>query len=544
MDHRPPQIFKLHEEVLRHIFELNADMYLEAETNSSEESYGQTPWDHRALNVVRHISQVCQYWRDLVISSSSIWGNVIDLYLLWQENGHWRNEVLRRAGNSSLCIKGVVSDNGAPVRAFFDDLMKNHWSRIRKLDVAVRDYRLLDNEVWITLQHPAPQLELFKLELEGWSSRPLFSTSHTSLFSHNAPSLREFHFTYHPGLEVDLDLRTPWLSQLRRIGLTATFPISRILDALVDMPLLESLELQSDLPDIPVPRRRIDLPRLSRIKINPPTKLRVALSVLESIAAAPGCALILTTIDTRRINVTHEDLYALQKIISEYASGYFGLIPPEGLTVSLSYRTFSFYFPPLDMSFLRPKPPSFCVDMYCDFPLSPGSFNILLDSFSSCLFSKVTTLNIIIGRHTELDKEANTTSRETLASFLSLFPSVEVLEVPEYSLQVLLTIFEQEPRLCRLLDTLKIDYMEPATHLFPDVLLRFLDQREGDGFPIKVLDITGLATREPRDWRFLERKVGLEVVWVQGDVLFEYICGSGELEKLNSRIGCSPRNHP
>jgi hypothetical protein len=75
--------------------------------------------------------------------------------------------------------------------------------------------------------------------------------------------------------------------------------------------------------------------------------------------------------------------------------------------------------------------------------------------------------------------------------------------------------------------------MDKLSDSFADTLVGFLDQREGDGLPIKVLDITEAAARERWNWGFLERMEGLKVTWVKNKVIWDYICGSGAPEKLD-----------
>ncbi|KDR82244.1 hypothetical protein GALMADRAFT_135604 [Galerina marginata CBS 339.88] len=93
-----------------------------------------------------------------------------------------------------------------------------------------------------------------------------------------------------------------------------------------------------------------------------------------------------------------------------------------------------------------------------------------------------------------------------LTSFLSLFPFVEILQAPEYSLRVLLASFQESPCVWSLLHTLRITEYTTLTPSFAETLLRFLDRREGDELPIKVLDVTECVAQERQDWGFLERK--------------------------------------
>ncbi|KDR82185.1 hypothetical protein GALMADRAFT_135547 [Galerina marginata CBS 339.88] len=528
MDRGPAHISRLHEDILHYIFELNADMYLDGKSNSSDD-YGQTPWDlnDSALNVIRHTSQVCRYWRGLIISSPTIWSNIIDINHLRQVNNFWRKEVLRRTGNSSLSVKGVVKSKGS-TGEFFADLMKNHWLRIQKLDVKIHDYQVLDNETWKALQLPAPHLEFFKVDIEYWGEHQIFPTADPSLFSDMAPSLREFRFTYPRGINANFTLRAPWLRQLRDITLIETFTLSDILDALMDMPLLESLELQNATDSPAVPRRCVHLPRLSLMSINTTSELRGALLVLESIVAKPACALVLDTFDGIMSGVHMEDIITVQKIILRYALGYFSseLMVVEGLTFRHHPKAFSLHYSPLKTSAIRRKPSGFEVDIFLNFPVTPEFFGTLQDSPFPSL---VKTWDMQEGMLVDLAWEIGYAGWESLTSFLSLFPFVEVLQAPEYSLSVLLAAFEEDPGVWSLLHTLRITYYTTLTPIFSDTLLRFLDLREGDGLPIKVLDITDLAARENRDWGFLDRKGGLKVVWAQGG---NYVCGSGEPEKL------------
>ncbi|KDR82206.1 hypothetical protein GALMADRAFT_135569 [Galerina marginata CBS 339.88] len=432
MDRGPAHISRLHEDILHYIFELNADMYLEEESNSSDDG-GQTPSDpndnalnDHALNVIRHTSQI-------------------------------------------------------------------------------HDYQLLDVETWKALQQPAPHLEFFKVDIEYWGEHQIFPTADPSLFSDEAPSLREFRFTYPRGINPNFTHRAPWLRQLRDVTLIETFALSDILDALIDMPLLESLELQNATDSGPVLRRCVHLPRLSLLMINTITGLRAVLLFLERVVAAPACALVLDTFDGGNIHVTVEDIIALQKIVLRYGSENFGTTAMEGFTF---------------------------IDIFLDFPVTPGFFGTLQNSPSPNLFSHVKAWNIRDGMFADLEWEINNAGWDGLALFLSLFPFVEILQTPEYSLRVLLAAFQENPCIWSLLHTLRITDYTTLTPSFANTLLRFLDQREGDELPIKVLDVTEWVVQKRQDWGFLERKVGLKVVWVRDGIPSSYICGSGEPTKL------------
>ena len=159
-----PPIAKLHRDLLWQIFALNADIevvYLLIEVYGIKNMVRLSP-----LTTARHTSQVCVSWRQLVISSSSLWGNIIDLEFLNQKSDIWRNEVLLRTGSEDLSIRGdIVYDDNAPgVAEFFELLLKNHWTRIMRVNVTVdiRSRRWPD-DVWSTLERPAPALQSFSI---------------------------------------------------------------------------------------------------------------------------------------------------------------------------------------------------------------------------------------------------------------------------------------------------------------------------------------------------------------------------------------------
>jgi len=63
---------QLSRDLLWYIFSVNAEMQpLEPESR-----------DIPAINTLRHTSQVCSTWRDIVLDTKSLWGRVIDFNCL------------------------------------------------------------------------------------------------------------------------------------------------------------------------------------------------------------------------------------------------------------------------------------------------------------------------------------------------------------------------------------------------------------------------------------------------------------------------------
>jgi len=103
---KDPLISTLHEDLLWKIFLFNADLNDDISFDAAL-GRGQDPvFTTNGLTVTRHTSQVCRFWRSLILGSTSIWGRVIDLNVLKASSQIWRDEVLKRTGEAPLDIKG------------------------------------------------------------------------------------------------------------------------------------------------------------------------------------------------------------------------------------------------------------------------------------------------------------------------------------------------------------------------------------------------------------------------------------------------------
>src|SRR6267143_51188 len=197
-----PPISMLHDDLLWHIFTFNTleddDIIYDYSADSS-------------LIDTRHTSQVCASWRALILASSSLWANVINLEHLNQKSDDWRNEILRRTDHSFLSVKGNLKE-GTPATAFCLFLLSNHWTRIRRLFIKVEDEVITGDERLLSIQRPAPNLEIFHVKFR---SCPTFSTTHDILFSNDAPFIHTL-----ITVSLDFNLSGPWLSRVRRLHLS------------------------------------------------------------------------------------------------------------------------------------------------------------------------------------------------------------------------------------------------------------------------------------------------------------------------------------
>ncbi|PPQ76742.1 hypothetical protein CVT26_004464 [Gymnopilus dilepis] len=120
-----PGLLYLHQDILWLIFTFCAIMH--------PQSDNQTP----AVDTLRYASQVSSSWRNLLLSSPSLWGRVINLTRL-EQSPEWLEEVMKRTGDSWLYVRAAPDGEMRDLR-FEDDFVRSfvthHWKRIRWLDL-------------------------------------------------------------------------------------------------------------------------------------------------------------------------------------------------------------------------------------------------------------------------------------------------------------------------------------------------------------------------------------------------------------------------
>ncbi|KAF9546825.1 hypothetical protein CPC08DRAFT_715935 [Agrocybe pediades] len=153
--------------------------------------------EHRQA-AIRYASQVCQGWRNLILSASSIWGRLI--WINPVQRLDWMQEVLERAEtSSSLCatveLIGVSwgTQDGFVLSAFTLSALKKIWERLEEVDIDtasdLTDYgRKIESGLWKQMETSAPNLRVFVFCDSTWMDR----SPSANLFNNNAPRLQEF----------------------------------------------------------------------------------------------------------------------------------------------------------------------------------------------------------------------------------------------------------------------------------------------------------------------------------------------------------------
>ncbi|KDR81097.1 hypothetical protein GALMADRAFT_136151 [Galerina marginata CBS 339.88] len=509
--HEATPIHKLHDDLLWHVFMLNADML---PVKVSELGYcGQ--WD--AMNVTRRTSQVCNRWRELAINSPSLWGRCVDLRRLNQVEPHWRNEVLRRTGESLLHIKGRIVS--LDLGSFLLHLLNTSWERIRALEVELRPFdAIIADPRWAVLQRPAPALQSFSLSFDDVVPN-ILRTPEVPIFGGHAPVLVKFVLR-----DGGIVFRIPSLGffQIRRLEIGGAFTIPGLFKALSNMSRLEYLQVhQTPRTDTtPSTLPHIICPQLSHIHLN--STLDSCLKMLEHITAAPGSGLIVFCPDTSGIQIENLD-GRLSTALSRYTQNFFDLHTVSKLSMQLMSLHFLFECD-ADSSISRPRPQLFFnTESFALRPMHSGIYDALLGVFSACQLTNISTLSI----HLSPCNYTPTTAGNM--SFISSFSSVETLSTTAQFLDILLAKSNDKCLFFPSLKTLK--YMsDPLGAPNFDTVKNFLFQRQEAAVPVDLLIIK--TSRQPSNEarQLFKMFTGLEVIWVRHGMSDEEFWGKEDAE--------------
>ncbi|CAA7267805.1 unnamed protein product [Cyclocybe aegerita] len=189
-----------------------------------------------------------------------------------------------------------------------------------------------------------------------------------------------------------------------------------------------------------------------------------------------------------------------------------------------------------DLSSIGIGPTAFEWNMYTWDAQSPAHLSVFL----KCDFSYITTVAVQIDSLKQIRPDLRFLLQDFLRSmsnlqFLKVTSVIEALltcpflPLPEHAGAGVATSFFPKLALWEGVATnCNIQY-QPSSRA-PEILKPFLRQREADGCPVQVLDITECCTL--RDLNFLETMEGMKVVWKDSlGRRREAVCGSGELVK-------------
>jgi hypothetical protein len=239
-------ISKLDRYILWKIFSINAEV---------DPYDGQQPFGIHLFPLTNTFScsQVCSFWRTVILESPSIWGNCFDLEILWYNHDDWRRELLRRTGNALLVVRDrhpIMQYPPDDMIKFTIDLISDHWERIKVLNISVAEEIVRDTRVQNAFRRPARNLQVFAIRDERlYSTSPAFNfPRNDQLFANDAPLL--YHFSINNALfssstliPIPSILRT---GQLRNLTLKQplVIPALDLLSTCAQMPLLEKLSME------------------------------------------------------------------------------------------------------------------------------------------------------------------------------------------------------------------------------------------------------------------------------------------------------------
>ncbi|KAH9474285.1 hypothetical protein JR316_0013448 [Psilocybe cubensis] len=521
-------IWKLSEDLLWRIFMTNVN------NPQILTPYQYNVKDHtpRPLEVTRITSQVCRHWRNIILSSTAIWGRLIDFVSFDQKTTHWRDEVISRSGSSSLLwvVEGETSNYvGAPKatesRAFLLRFIADQWNRIEKIFV-----NRWSGEDWSFLSRPAPCLSQFEIHTmfdAGASDHP--SSLPGNIFADQAPQLKSFQMT---GAHCDLSLG--WTANLQDLTLGGSFSNQAVFEILSNLPLLQSLDLYGHIavPDFEPPI--VYLPHLQTLYID------TCLEYLRHIRPPPGC---LFRFRENRDKILSR--LSRERELSEMYQNYFAAHHPSSLSLMCTKRRFVLHSGIFE-GLARDTP-----DMELNFTSHAGiainSVTYLFQMCSSPLLKEVTRLSMKI-------LHPRPGLLVALKKFSFMLQSLDYLQLDEDTLNILLHWDQESP--CSgivfpRLQNLKLSHLSHASEIEGGVstesrLERFLFHRRQIGAPIKVLDLThyqDLAVWLLDATRSLERLdelKGMKVLYRSVDtpgVILHYECGSGHPDVLRLRYG-------
>jgi hypothetical protein len=483
----PPPIFRLNEDLLLHIFDLNTL----TDTDLIERFYHKPEF---SLVSARHASQVCTSWRSLTLASSSLWANTINLKHLDQKDDNWRREILKRTRDSPISVVGDLYE-GRPATEFFLSLLGDHWTRLRRIYISSQDNAIAEDERWLSTQSPAPNLEIFHIH---FPSRPAFSTADDTLFSNTAPSIH----TLITGC-INFKLSGRWLSHIRHLHLNDCSVSQTILFALAEMMALENVHMDIDITDIGTEDRfwpTIILPKLKRICLY--AKLRTLIVLMGHIAPTSGCTSEYESVDNAIFNLSIEDISLLRRGFSSHFQSFSDFRRNETISWVMTKDLFA-----LTNELKEGGNPEFFlhieIDLGSEWHVIP---DIILDSLYSCDLSSIKTLELDISNAT-LDP-----FNLHVARFYRSLLSLETLYTDSQTMELLLQT-QEHLNGAILFPRLQTIVFDTDAELKSDVIMRFLLWRRDADVPITNFDLYNCTSPNQERLLFLEGIDGLDVEW-------------------------------
>jgi len=235
--------------------ELNWNTYIQMKPSMN--LYDDLKWKIFMLNAIdttvemRHrlkttiaTSQVCRDWRQIILSSSSIWGQLI-LIAGHQASGCLR-EVLLRSGDSLLCVDAnftLPDDMDEGNLAIFFKIIENNWERVESLRVVMdrkKAGEYICKRMLTAFDKPAPLLREFAVKNPRlWGPEEITIGNPWKVFKDQAPKLRIFDC-----IPITPSSSSSWLRNLSVLHFTPA-SISQVLTVLSSNSTVEVLKISS-----------------------------------------------------------------------------------------------------------------------------------------------------------------------------------------------------------------------------------------------------------------------------------------------------------
>ncbi|KAF4613273.1 hypothetical protein D9613_010853 [Agrocybe pediades] len=524
----------LHEDLLFNIFLENTFLEFDDKLQEPISFYGRTS----ALTTARHCSQVSRQWRSIYLSSSFIWGRLIDVGELAQKTDDWRNEVIARTGEALLWVYG--RSRSAKTPDFFHPFLLKNWERVQILIIEQRIYnwsssRTYRQKMWAFLREPAPQLQRIYISGISSSLAETYLPPAHSLFNNNAPRLKHFSIS-------NKIPHTSWRGNLSSLSLSSQFAMEEFLKLLQDMPELTSLKI-IDQSLISNPNQEVFppviLPKLKRLSLAAGGSFLNAGTILQCITPSPDCCLCAPLQNMRELNIrTAGDYKRYEAGLASFILPYLSLHPPSGEVKLVALCNCSFVLLQLSGQDFAITFSAHSESRHSHSPRSP----LLKKLISQAAFAKVNMVTVQNLSFTPPQLEA-------FNCILEAFPSATTLEAADSFLQTLFHHLDRN-RMSALLPalvTLKVSNRFPPEEYVEreSPLERFLELRKEIGRQISVLDlgvITGNKWAINLDHFELDHP-GLLVKWSSESQrkcsidgvrrnIEEYRCGDGHPERL------------
>ncbi|KAF4613117.1 hypothetical protein D9613_010855 [Agrocybe pediades] len=480
----------------------------------------------RPILTMRHCSQVCRHWRSLILSSSLIWGRLIDMDSFRRRTDNWMKEVVRRAGDAVLWVYAIVTD--ARLDLFLFTFLRENWRRVEML--LITDWTLSDGsarsleqqqKMWTFLREPAPHLRWIMLSMCSPDSQKFLPTG---LFADNAPLLSDLCIS---NTRYKFPTQASWIPNLSAVTFSDGFAVEEVLDALRKMPRLQYLKLYVNGSRLGVAGgSMIILPKLKMLHCLFVDFSRAG-ALLQDITPSTDCCLHAEVGPyAPPVYPHHSQHQRYEAVVAKYLVPHFSLHPPSFVVFEFGREISRVYDGHL---YQQPPNRGFFFSLHTSYVPSCSLIKNL--SASSC-FSQVRSLQMrTFGAPFKLEELG-------IASFCSTFPFITTFSALEWILHALLQEPSTTATLFPALTTLQVpDIPRPEHGAFSGEPphQQFIQLRKALGRPISVLEIpcTSPAIEARLDMSHLDVHIGLMVKWkFPGKDPEEYVCGSGHPERL------------